>query len=61
MSAMRPFKSKSRVDRIVDGIKSGVVSKKPVKAGLAAAGSLAALTAASARISALRRKGIGRG
>jgi hypothetical protein len=57
---MRPFKRKSRVDRILDEIKAGVPSKKPVKAGLVAAGSLAGLTAASARISA-RRQDAGRG
>jgi hypothetical protein len=67
VSAMQPFKRKSRVDRILDsvaetldvpdGIKS---SKKPVKAGLIAAGSLAGLTAASARISAKRQRA-GRG
>jgi hypothetical protein len=68
---MRPFKRKSRVHRILDGvaetvdvpdaIKSGVPSKKPLTAGLIAAGSLAGLTAASARISALRRHGTGGG
>jgi hypothetical protein len=68
---MRPFKRKSQIHRILDsvaetldvpdGIKSGVPSKKPVKAGLIAAGSLAGLIAASARISALRGHGAGRG
>jgi hypothetical protein len=58
---MRPFKRKSRVDRILDGIKSGAPASKPVKAGLVAAGSLAGLTAASARVSSLRRQATGRG
>jgi hypothetical protein len=71
VSAVRPFKRKSRVHRLLDsvvdtlgvpdGVKSGVPSKKPLTAGLIAAGSLAGLTAASAHISALRRHGTGRG
>jgi hypothetical protein len=60
--AMRPFKRKSRVHRVLDSVAdSGVTSKKPLTAGLIAAGSLAGLTAASARISSLRRQGTGRG
>jgi hypothetical protein len=55
---MRPFKRKSRADRILDSV---AASKTPLKAGLVAAGSLAGLTAASARISALRRQSAGRG
>jgi hypothetical protein len=59
--AMRPFKRKSRVHRVLDSVAdSGVAAKKPL-AGLIAAGSLAGLTAASARISSLRRQGPGRG
>jgi hypothetical protein len=61
---MRPFSRKSRVQRLLenvtdapDAVKSGIPSGKPAKAGLIVAGSLAALTAASARVSSLRRQG----
>jgi hypothetical protein len=59
-----PFNRKSTAEQVVekltdsldvpDAIKS---PGKPAKAGLIAAGSLAALTAASAGISSLRRQG----
>jgi hypothetical protein len=66
VTAVRPFNRKSRVQRLLenvtdapDAIKSGIPSGTPAKAGLIVAGSLAALTAASAGISSLRRQGGG--
>ena len=63
--AVRPFKRKSRLQRMLenvpgsvdvpDAVKSNLPSTKPAKAGLIAAGGLAGLTAASAHISSLRR------
>jgi hypothetical protein len=64
---MRPFDRRSRLERLLDntpldvpsGISSGlanVPSSKAAKAGLIAAAGVAVLTAASARISSLRRR-----
>ena len=63
--AVRPFKKKTRLQRLLgsvndavhmpNGIKPAVPSGKVTKAGLIAAGGLAGLTAASAGISSLRR------
>jgi hypothetical protein len=53
-----PFNRKSRAERAVEKISSSLeASGKPAKLGLVAAGSVAALTAASAGISSLRRQG----
>ena len=62
---MRPFKKKTRLQRLLgsvndavdmpNAIKSAVPSGKATKAGLIAASGLAGLTAASAGISSLRR------
>jgi hypothetical protein len=53
-----PFNRKSRAERAVEKVTGSLeVSGKPAKLGLIAAGSLAALTAASAGISSLRRQG----
>jgi hypothetical protein len=67
---MRPFDRKSRPQQLLDkapdlpdlpsGIKSGLEnlrSSKAAKAGLIAAGGVAGLTAASARISSRRKEG----
>ena len=63
---MRPFSRKSHARRMLEkltdsadlpnGVKSGL-SGKPGRAGLITAGGLAGLTAASAGISARRRRG----
>jgi hypothetical protein len=57
---MRPFKRKSRMQRLLDRIKQidlpGRPSDKAVKTGLIAAGGLTGLTAGSAGISSLRRR-----
>jgi hypothetical protein len=62
---MRPFKRKSRLQRLLDTVKKvdlpGRPSDKTVKAGLIAAGGLTGLTAGSAGISSLRRRGEGAG
>jgi hypothetical protein len=53
-----PFNRKSRAERAVEKVTSSLeLPGKPAKLGLIAAGSLAALTAANARISSLRRRG----
>jgi hypothetical protein len=53
-----PFNRKSRAERAVEKVTGSLeLPGKPAKLGLIAAGSLAALTAASARISSLRRQG----
>jgi hypothetical protein len=59
---MRLFDRRSRLERLVDdtGIRSAldnVPASKATKAGVIAAAGVAALTAASARISSLRRRG----
>lgn len=52
-----PFKRKSRAERVVEKVTDSLeLPSKPAKLGLVAAGSLAALTAASAGISSLRRR-----
>jgi hypothetical protein len=69
---MRPFTRKSRLQRLrkavgsslemPSGVKSGIPdvgSDKALKTGVIAAGGLAALTAASAGISSLRRESDG--
>ena len=53
-----PFNRKSRAERAVEKVTGSLeLAGKPAKVGLIAAGSLAALSAASARISSLRRQG----
>jgi hypothetical protein len=53
-----PFNRKSRAERAVEKVTGSLEhAGKPAKLGVIAAGSLAALTAASARISSLRRHG----
>jgi hypothetical protein len=56
---MRPFKRKSRLQRLLTTVKNvdlpGRPSDKAVRAGLIAAGGLTGLTAGSAGISSLRR------
>jgi hypothetical protein len=53
-----PFNRKSRAEQVVEKVTGSLeLPSKPAKVGLIAAGSLAALTAASARISSLRRQG----
>ena len=53
-----PFNRKSRAERAVEKVTGSLeASGKPAKLGLIAAGSVAALTAASAGISSLRRQG----
>ena len=61
---MRPFDRRSRLERLLDDVPGSVRSGMPnmpkskaAKTGLVVAGGLAALTAASARISSLRRRG----
>jgi len=56
---MRPFKKKTRLQRLVDTVNDAVdvPSGKATKAGLITASGLAALTAANAGISSLRRRG----
>jgi len=57
---MRPFKRQSRMQQVVARVKDdlpGRLSDKTVKTGLIAAGGLAGLTAGSAGISSLRRRG----
>jgi hypothetical protein len=57
---MRPFKRQSRLQQFVSRVKDdlpGRPSDKTVKTGLIAAGGLAGLTAGSAGISSLRRRG----
>jgi hypothetical protein len=57
---MRPFKRKSRLQQLLTTVKQdlpGRPSDKTVKTGLIAAGGLAGLTAGSAGISSLRRRG----
>jgi hypothetical protein len=49
-----PFNRKSPAERVLEQVKS---QGKPAKVGLVAAGGLAAITAASAGISSLRRQG----
>jgi hypothetical protein len=55
---IRPFNNKSQLERLLDSKPSmpSVDSSKATKAGLITAGGLAALTAASAGISSLRRR-----
>jgi hypothetical protein len=57
---MRPFKRKSRLQRLLTTVKNvdlpGRPSDKAVRAGLIAAGGLTGLTAGSAGISSLRRR-----
>ena len=59
MSPIRlPLNRKSRAERVADKVTGSLeMPGRPAKLGLVAAGSLAALTAASARISSLRRQG----
>jgi hypothetical protein len=53
-----PFNRKSRTERVVEKVTGSLeLPGRPAKLGLIAAGSLAALTAANARISSLRRQG----
>ncbi len=52
---MRPFDRRTRLERLRD--MAPAPPSKATKAGLIAAGGIAGLTAASARISALRRRG----
>ena len=53
-----PFNRKSRAERAVEKVTGSLdVSGKPAKGGLITAGSVAALTAASAGISSRRRQG----
>ena len=53
-----PFNRKSRTERVVEKVTGSLeLPGRPAKLGLIAAGSLAALTAANARISSLRRRG----
>jgi hypothetical protein len=53
-----PFNRKSRAERAVEKVTGSLeASGKPAKLSLIAAGSVAALTAASAGISSLRRQG----
>jgi hypothetical protein len=57
---MRPFKRKSRLQQVLTTVKDGLPSRpsdKTVKTGLIAAGGLAGLTAGSAGVSSLRRRG----
>ena len=58
---MRPFKRKTRLQRLTDTVNDAVdlPSGKATKAGLITATGLAGLTAASAAISSLRRRGEG--
>jgi hypothetical protein len=60
---MRPFKRKSRLQRLLTTVKQidlpGRPSDKAVKASLIAAGGLTGLTAGSAGISSLRRRSEG--
>lgn len=60
---LRPFKRKSRLQRLLANIKKidlpGRPSDKTVKAGLIAAGGLTGLTAGSAGLSSLRRRSEG--
>ena len=58
---MRPFKRKTRLQQLTDTVSEAVdlPSGKATKAGLIAASALAGLTAASAGISSLRRRGDG--
>jgi hypothetical protein len=54
------FNHKSRAERALEKVTGSLdVPGTPAKLGLIAAGGLAALTAASARISSLRRQGQG--
>jgi hypothetical protein len=61
----RLFRRKSTPQRVLETVNdsldvpSGIKSGKTMKAGLIAAGSVAGLTAASAGISSLRRRGEG--
>jgi hypothetical protein len=53
-----PFNRKSRAERAVEKVTGSLeLPSGPAKAGLIAAGSLAALVAASGRITSLRRRG----
>lgn len=57
---MRPFKRKSRLQQLATSVRKdlpGRPSEKTVKRSLMAAGGLAGLTAGSASISSLRRRG----
>lgn len=58
-----PFRRKSRSQRLLDAVKKvdlpDLPSDKAVRAGLIAAGGLTGLTAGSAGISSLRRRGEG--
>ena len=56
---MRPFSRKSRLQRLRKAGLPEVGSDKALKTGVIAAGGLAALTAASAGISSLRRESDG--
>jgi hypothetical protein len=56
---MRPFSRKSRLQRLRKSGMPEVGSDKALKTGVIAAGGLAALTAASAGISSLRRESDG--
>jgi hypothetical protein len=66
---MRPFRRKSRLQRVAASVKDSLAepigklvrlrSDKAVKAGLIAAGGLTGLTAGSAGISSLRRRSEG--
>jgi hypothetical protein len=53
---MRIFHRKSRWQRLLEKLASGVSKKPAVKGGAAAATGVAALTAASAAVSSYRRK-----
>jgi hypothetical protein len=53
-----PLNRKSRAEQVAEMVTGSLeMPGRPAKLGLVAAGSLAALTAASARISSLRRRG----
>jgi hypothetical protein len=53
---VRMFDRRSRLERLLDEPPLDLPSSKVTKAGLIAVGGVAALTAASARISSLRRR-----
>jgi hypothetical protein len=53
---MRLLDRRSRVERLLDNAPLDVPSSKATKAGLIAVGGAVVLTAASARISSLRRR-----